>query len=46
MVKEEYVRSEVEFKDVDWRMVSLYLGVTVDKVELIKEGIYHLTDCQ
>ena len=43
IVKEEYMTSNVEVEEVDWRMVVLYLAVTVEKTELIKEGIYHLT---
>ena len=42
-MKEEYITSNVEVEEVDWRMVVLYLAVTVEKTELIKEGIYHLT---
>ena len=42
IVKEEYIRSDVEVKDVDWRMVALYLAVTVPEEELVREGIFHL----
>ena len=43
IVKEEYIRSDVEVKDIDWKMVALYLAVTVSEEELLKEGIFHLT---
>ena len=43
IVMEEYLNSEAEVKDIDWRMVALYLEMTVDRDELIRERLYHLT---
>ena len=42
IVKEEFISSGLEVKAVDWRSVALYLVITVDRGELIKEGIEHL----
>ena len=43
IVKEEYIKSDVEIAEVDWKIVALYLAVTASKEELIRDGIYHLT---
>ena len=43
IVKAEYMNSDIEVKDVDWKIVALYLAVTVPEEELLREGIFHLT---
>ena len=42
IVREEYLRSDIEVENIDWRAASLYLALTVDRQELVREGIAHI----
>ena len=42
IVREEYIRSDLEVENVDWKAAALYLALTVDRQELVREGIAHL----
>ena len=43
IVKKEYINSELGVTEVNRKVVALYLAVTTEKADFIKDGIYHLT---
>ena len=42
IVRKEFEESGIEIEGVDWRLVALYLAVTVSREELLREGLEHL----
>ena len=42
IVKEEFLKSELNVEEVDWKAAGLHLALLVSREELIREGIYHL----